>query len=65
MTDEDFQKIRFEFPQSKLEMQISLANAKRSVFAIVEIMNLFYPKLTLDEKNGLYFDGYSGSTSSC
>jgi hypothetical protein len=65
MTDEDFQKICFEFPQSKLEMQISLENAKRSVSALDEIMNLFYPKLTLDEKNGLYFDGYSGNTSSC
>ena len=65
MTDEEFEKIRFEFPRSKLEMQISLENAKRSIFAIDQILNLFYPKLTLDEKNGLYFDGYSGMTSKC
>ena len=65
MTDEEFQKIRFEFPRSKMEMQISLENAKRSISSIDEILDLFYPKLTLEQKNGLYFDGYSGSVSSC
>ncbi len=65
MSEEDFKKIQFEFPQSKLEMEISLENAKRSVDAIDSILELFYPKLSAEEANELYSNGFSGSISVC
>jgi hypothetical protein len=65
MTKEEFEKHRFEYPHSKLEMQINLKNAKSSVSAVDQILELFYPKLTDDEKYHLYSSGFSGSTSIC
>jgi hypothetical protein len=65
MTEEEFQKLRFEFPNSKLEMQISLVNAKRSVSSIDQMLDLFYPKLKPDDRNYLYFNGFTGGTSIC
>jgi hypothetical protein len=65
MTEEEFQKLRLEYPHSKLEMQINLKNAKRSIDAIDQILDLFYPKLNADEKYHLYSSGFSGSTSVC
>jgi uncharacterized protein (DUF2236 family) len=65
MTDEEFQQIRFEYPHSKLEMEISLANAKRSVSAVDQMLESFYPKLTDEQKYHLYLDGFTGSTSIC
>ena len=65
MTENDFQKIQFEFPRSKLEMQINLENAKRSVSTIDQILELFYLPLKSDEKYCLYSDGFSGTTSTC
>jgi hypothetical protein len=53
------------YPHSKLEMQINLANARRPVSSIGEMLDLFYPKLKPDEKYCLYSDGFSGSTSLC
>ena len=65
MTQEEFQASRFEYPHAKLEMQINLENAKHSISAIDQILELFYPKLKDDEKNYLYWDGFIGSTSTC
>jgi hypothetical protein len=65
MTEEDLRKIQFEFPRSKLEMQINLESAKRSVSAIDQILELFYPQMTQDGKYHLYANGFSGMTSVC
>jgi len=65
MTEEEFRKIRLEYPHSKLEMEINLKNAKCSVSAIDQILDLLYPKLTDDEKHYLYSSGFCGSTSKC
>jgi len=63
MSEEDFKKIQFEFPQSKFEMEITLKNAKRSIDAIDSILELFYPKLSAEKADELYSNGFSGSVS--
>jgi hypothetical protein len=65
MTEKELQKIQFEYPRSRLEMQINIENAKRSVSAVDQILELFYPQLTPDEKYYLYSNGFSGTTSTC
>jgi hypothetical protein len=65
MTEKELRKIQFEYPRSKLEMQINLENAKRSVSAVDHMLELFYPQLAPDEKYCLYSNGFSGTTSTC
>jgi hypothetical protein len=65
MSKEEFERIRFEFPNSKLEMQISLENASRSLSSIDQILDQFYLKLNSDDRYYLYSDGFSGNTSTC
>jgi hypothetical protein len=48
-------------PQSKIEKQITLENARRAVKAIQEILNLFYLKIKPEERGGLFFESVSGA----
>jgi hypothetical protein len=50
-------------PQSKIEKQITLENARRAVKAIREILDQFYLKVKPDERGGLFFDGSAGVAS--
>jgi hypothetical protein len=52
-------------PPSKIEKQINLENAKRAVKAIQEILDQFYLKIKPDERGNLFFDSFSGKTTSC
>lgn len=65
LSEKELAKIRFEFPSSKMEMEISLQNAKRAVAAIDQILELFYPKLNRDDRIHLYHDGFTGGITAC
>lgn len=50
-------------PESKLEREISLANARRCVKAVVEVKDLICEKLPAEQRFGLSVDGWHSSVS--
>jgi len=49
-------------PPSEIEKQITLENARRAVGAIQDILDQFYLKIKPEERGGLFFESFSGST---
>ena len=62
LTQEQHDKRLFDIPESKLEKQITLGNAKRAVKAVTEIKRLLSQKVPPEHALGLYSDGWSGTT---
>jgi DNA-directed RNA polymerase subunit L len=52
-------------PQSEIEKQITLENARRAVKAISEILDQFYLKIKKEDRGSLFFENSSGMASSC
>lgn len=63
LTEEQFEKFRYEPPESKLEKTISLTNAKRAVAAIETIKDMLCEKLSIEEIENFLCDGWHGSAS--
>jgi hypothetical protein len=65
MTEEEVRKSEFDFPRSKLELEISLANARRAVETVRSIVrNFFYSsRVTFEDFEGLLSDECSRSVS--
>ncbi len=63
MTQEEYEKIRTKFPESKLEKDITLSNARRSVKAVEDIFDEWCKHLSGEELGGLASDGWYGTTS--
>jgi hypothetical protein len=61
LTEEQFEKIQYEPPKSKLEKTISLANAKRAVAAIETIKNMLCEQLSIEKIENFLHDGWHGS----
>ena len=62
LTQEEHDKRLFDIPQSKLEKQITLGNAKRALLTINEIKSILSQKVPTDNAMGLYGDAWSGFT---
>jgi hypothetical protein len=58
MTEEQFRKTEFDFTQSKLELEISVANAKRAVETVRSILRNFFDRsrVTLEDFEGILSD---------
>lgn len=65
MTDNKFDKIRYDFPLSKFEKELSLPNAKRAVSSIKIIKEMLLKRLSEEDKDigNFELDGYQGSAS--
>jgi hypothetical protein len=65
MTEEEFRKAEFDFPQSKLELEISLANAKRAVQIVRSILRSFFDssRVNFEDFEGILNDECSRSVS--
>lgn len=65
MTHEQFHQEEFDFPQSKLELDISLSNAKRAVTVVRSILCtlLDSASVTFNDLEGLLTDAWSSSSS--
>lgn len=53
---------RFEAPESKLEREITIPNARRAVKALEEVKLKLCEKLDPEDRFSLFSDGWSGST---
>lgn len=62
MSQEDYDERLFDVPKSKLEKEITSANAERAVAAVERIKDLFIEKVTAEQRFGFTSDGWSGST---
>lgn len=63
MTSEEYERKRKSCPPAKLESDITLANAKRSVESVAKILSLLCGKLPPEDLTGLLADGWSGQAS--
>ena len=61
MTHEEYDRRLFDVPQSKLERQISAANANRAVRTVEKLKEILIEKLDRHQKEGLTVDEWSGS----
>ena len=62
ITREEYDKLRFEYPKSKLEEQITLANAQRAFDCVNGIHEMLCDQIPAEELGGLLSDGWSGQT---
>ncbi|WIL21378.1 hypothetical protein [Geothrix sp.] len=62
LTQEQHDKRLFDMPESKLEKQVTLANAKRAVETVIQIKTILTQAIPPEDAFGLYVDGWSGST---
>ena|SRR5260221_2751064 len=63
MTREEFDRKKKHYPPSKIELEITLNNAKRAVNAVEQIVLTFGEKVSPEKFYGLFSDGWSGSVS--
>jgi len=59
VTDEQYEQMRLERPASKIEAQVTLANAKRSFAAVSQIGYILCEKLSPKDIEGLLADGWT------
>ena len=62
ITEEEYNSNHIEVPLSKLEKQITVGNARRAIEAVEAIKTMLFDKLQLENKLGIWSDGWSGST---
>jgi hypothetical protein len=63
LSAEKHEKQLFYQPQAKLEKQITLPNAKRSLAAAEEVKRLFCEKLPPSDSSGITFDDWDGTAT--
>jgi hypothetical protein len=63
LTQQEHDNRLFDVPESKLEKQITLGNAKRALNATEQIKKILVKQVPADQALGLYVDGWSGSTT--
>lgn len=63
MTRKEADKIRYETPESKIEKEITLMNAKRACRVISQIYDLLFEALPDDLQSDLFGDSWHGSIS--
>ena len=63
MSRADFQRMRLELPKSKLELEISLEHAERSLQTVSSIFELMCKHAPQEKLPGLLFDSFSGTVS--
>jgi hypothetical protein len=64
MPQSEFRKLQFQVPKSKLEEQVTLANAHRARNAAESIKDEFLSKIDPDLRHGLLADSFSTKVSS-
>jgi hypothetical protein len=62
ITQKQFQEREFNRPQSRLEKEINLRNAKKALDAAKNIKDILCDRIPPDEAFGLFADGWSGKT---
>lgn len=62
ITREDYDRLRFASPKSKLEDLVTLSNAQRSLECVSKIHRMLCDKIPSDQLGGLRSDGWSGLT---
>jgi hypothetical protein len=60
---DDYNKVLFEQPQSKLEGQVTLQNAERAFNCVTNILETFCTKIPLGKMGNLLADGWIGGAS--
>lgn len=53
-------KVDFSYPESKLEKDVTIEFAERSLSAIRDMQNIICDQISSDQTMGLYCDGWSG-----
>jgi len=62
LTQEELDKRLFDRPDSKLEREITIANAARALEATTSLKNILCAAISPTEALGLFTDGWSGNT---
>jgi hypothetical protein len=60
--ESEYDKREFVAPESKLEREITIANARRAVDALQDVKRKLCEKLDPEERFSLFADGWSGTT---
>jgi hypothetical protein len=63
VTREEYDKIRLEYPASKLATQVTLANAQRAFDCVSKIHKLICDCIPVEQIGALFADGWSGQAS--
>jgi hypothetical protein len=62
-TEQEYERRRRESPESTLESEITLGNARRAVHGMDKIKDLLCQKIPVEHRLGLYSDAWTGSAT--
>ncbi len=63
MTQAEFERMKFDYPKSALELSIELKNAKRALKIAESYFDLLCGKMPFEKLDGLLSDSFSGKVS--
>jgi len=63
ISEQEHKNRKFDWPQSKLEREVTAGNAERALAAVVDIKRLFLERIPMDKRSGLEVDSATGSST--